>query len=182
MFEIKSKDESALLARNFKQLMVNLNWTSAVDFDLFAVYETKTGQIGIVYYGDQGDLNRLPYMQLSEDAGQGDEGGDNQETMLIAQLNEMKYVWVCAWDYNKVRSGEQGRFDSCDLHMTVISDQSEFKIPLDSNLFGNTAHILTIDNTNLIASSLINSSNVTTLRGLDSGALVSFLRSNLPNS
>jgi tellurite resistance protein TerA len=182
MFEIKSKNQSALLASNFTQLMVNLNWTSAVDFDLFAVYETKTGKVGIIYYGDQGDLNRFPYMQLSDDAGQGDEGGDNQETMIIAQLTEMKYVWVCAWDYNQVERGSKGRFDRCDLNMTVISDKGEFKVPLDSNIQGNTALVLTIDNTNPIVSSLINSSEVTTLQGLNSTQLVSFLKSSVPKS
>ena len=182
MFEIKSKNESALLARNFSQLMVNLNWTSPVDFDLFAVYETKSGQVGIVYYGDQGDLNRHPYMQLSEDAGIDDQGGDNQETMIIAQLDEMKYVWVCAWDYNMVKGGRAGRFDDCDLHMSVLSDQSEFKIPLDTHALGNTALVLTIDNTSMITSSLINSSEVMTLKGLDPNALVSFLRGTLSNS
>ena len=179
MFEIKSKNESALLARNFSQLMVNLNWTTAVDFDLFAVYESKSGKVGIVYYGDQGDLNQSPWMQLSEDAGIDDQGGDNQETMIIAKLDDMKYVWICAWDYNMVKTGREGRFDGCDLHMTVLSENNEFKIPLDTKDFGNIALVLTIDNTNLIASSLINSSEVSTLKGLDPNSLVTFLQSTL---
>ena len=179
MFEIKSKNQRALLTNNFSQLMVNLNWTSAVDFDLFAVYETKSGQVGIVYYGDQGDLNRHPYIQLSDDAGVDDQAGDNQETMVIAQLKDMKYIWVCAWDYNQVQRGSEGRFDQCDLHMAIISDREEFKIPLDSTRQGNTALILTIDNTSPITSSLINSSEVTTLQGLNPTALVSFLRGTL---
>lgn len=182
MFEIKSKNQSALLTKNFTQLMVNLNWTSAIDFDLFAVYETKSGQVGIVYYGDQGDLNRPPYIQLSDDAGVDDQEGDNQETMVIAQLNDMKYVWVCAWDYNRVQQGSQGRFDQCDLHMSVLSDRDEFKIPLDNTRQGNTALILTIDNSSPIASTLINSSEVTTLQGLNPNMLVAFLRGTLTSS
>lgn len=179
MFELKSKNQRAMLTKDFTQLMVNLNWTSAIDFDLFAVYETKSGQVGIVYYADQGDLNRHPYMQLSDDAGVDDEEGDNQETMVVAQLNDMKYVWVCAWDYNRVERGTEGRFDQCDLHMSVISDRDEFKIPLDTHRHGNTALVLTIDNSSPITSSLINSSEVTTLKGLNANSLVAFLRSTL---
>jgi uncharacterized protein involved in tellurium resistance len=179
MFEIKAKNQSALLTRDFTQLMVNLNWTSAIDFDLFAVYETKAGRIGIVYYADQGDLNRFPFMQLSEDQGEGDQGGDNQETMVIASLEDMQYVWVCAWDYNCVSQGIQGRFDRSDLNMTVMSDKGEFKLPLTDKNHGNTALVLTIDNTNFAASKLINSSEITTLNGLNPNQLVQFLKANL---
>jgi tellurite resistance protein TerA len=159
--------------------MVNLNWTSAIDFDLFAVYETKTGNLGIVYYADTGDLNTSPYMLLSDDEGVGDMGGDNQESLIISSLSEMKYVWVCAWDYNAVTQSRPGRFDGSDLNMTVIDDQGEYKIPLVDQRQGNTALVLTIDNTSPVLSRLINSSEVTTLLGLQPNDLIQFLKSSL---
>lgn len=179
MFEIKAKHQTAMISSNFTQLMVNLNWTSAVDFDLFAVYETKGGRIGIVYYGDMGDLNRAPFMQLSGDEGVGDKGGDNQETLIISSLSDMRYVWVCAWDYNSVMGARAGRFDNCDLNMTVVDDKGQYKLPLVDHRAGNTAVVLTIDNSSPVLSKLINSSEVTTLRGLDPSALVSFLKGTL---
>ena len=182
MFEIKSKNESAVISSNFSQLMVNLNWTTPVDFDLFAVYESKQGRLGIVYYGDMGDLNRFPSMQLSGDEGVGDTGGDHQESLIISSLADMKYVWVCAWDYNAVTQSLQGRFDNCDLNMTVIDDKGEYKLPLVDQRQGNTALVLTIDNTSPVLSKLINSSEVTTLSGLNPTELMGFLKSTLSTS
>ncbi len=179
MFEIKAKHQAAMISSNFTQLMVNLNWTSAIDFDLFAVYESKAGRVGIVYYGDMGDLNRSPFMQLSGDEGVGDEGGDNQETLIISSLSEMKYVWVCAWDYNAVMGSRAGRFDTCDLNMTVVDDKGQYKLPLVDTRQGNMALVLTIDNSSPVLSKLVNSSEITTLRGLDPNALVSFLKGTL---
>lgn len=182
MFEIKSKNESAAISSNFTQLMVNLNWTTAIDFDLFAVYESKQGKLGIVYYGDMGDLNGFPFMQLSGDEGVGDTGGDNQESLIISSLSEMKYIWVCAWDYNAVMQSKRGRFDDCDLNMTVIDDKGEYKLPLVDSRQGNMALVLTIDNTSPVLSKLINSSEVTTLSGLNPTSLVAFLKGTLNTS
>ena len=179
MFEIKSKNQSAVISSNFSQLMVNLNWTTPIDFDLFAVYETQQGRLGIVYYGDMGDLNRSPHMQLSGDEGVGDAGGDNQESLIISSLTEMKYVWVCAWDYNAVTQSSKGRFDNCDLNMTVIDDKGEYKIPLVDHRQGNTALVLTIDNSSPVLSKLVNSSEVTTLSGLNPTELMAFLKNTL---
>jgi len=179
MFEIKTKHQAAVISSHFTQLLVNLNWTSAIDFDLFAVYETKAGRVGIVYYGDMGDLNRAPFMQLSGDEGRDDQGGDHQETLIISSLAEMRYVWVCSWDYNAVMGGRAGRFDRCDLHMTVVDDKGQYKLPLVDTRSGNMALVLTIDNSSPVLSKLINSSEVTTLRGLDPTALVSFLKGTL---
>ena len=182
MFEIKSKNESAAISSNFTQLMVNLNWTTPIDFDLFAVYESKQGKLGIVYYGDMGDLNGFPFMQLSGDEGVGDTGGDNQESLIISSLSEMKYIWVCAWDYNAVMQSRRGRFDDCDLNMTVIDDKGEYKLPLVDSRRGNMALVLTIDNTSPVLSKLINSSEVTTLSGLNPTSLVAFLKGTLNTS
>lgn len=179
MFEIKSKNESAVISSNFSQLMVNLNWTTPIDFDLFAVYETKAGRLGIVYYGDMGNLNQFPFMLLSGDEGVGDTGGDNQESLVISSLSEMKYVWVCAWDYNAVTQAKRGRFDNCDLNMTVIDDRGEYKLPLVDHRQGNMALVLTIDNSSPVLSKLVNSSEVTTLAGLNPSEVVMFLKNTL---
>jgi len=76
----------------FKQLMVAMKWTTAADFDLAAAYENKEGKQGMVYFGELGDLNKFPFMQLSGDEGVGDSGGDNEETMRITKLDDMNYV------------------------------------------------------------------------------------------
>ena len=37
-------------------------------------------------------------MSLSGDAGVGDTGGDNEETMRIVRLDDMKKVWIFCWE------------------------------------------------------------------------------------
>ena len=76
----------------FKQLMVSMKWTTAADFDLAAAYEDKNGKNGLVYFGELGDLNAFPFMQLSGDEGVGDKGGENEETMRITKMDDMKYI------------------------------------------------------------------------------------------
>ena len=57
--ELKQKGSEANVG-GFKQLMVSMKWTTAADFDLAAAYEAKDGNIGLVYFGELGDLNTLP--------------------------------------------------------------------------------------------------------------------------
>ena len=78
--ELTQKGDAAEVG-NFKQLLVTMKWTTAADFDLAAAYEGKDGKKGMVYFGDLGNLNSFPFMQLSGDEGQGDTGGDNEEQM-----------------------------------------------------------------------------------------------------
>src|SRR5210317_1849548 len=103
--DLKQKGTEANVG-GFKQLMVSMKWTTAADFDLAAAYESKDGKQGLVYFGDLGDMNEFPYMQLSKDEGVGDKGGDNEETMRITRLDDMNYVWILCWDYGMVQSGQ----------------------------------------------------------------------------
>jgi hypothetical protein len=63
--------------------------------------------------------------------------------------------------------------------MTVIDDKGDYKLPLVDQRQGNTALVLTIDNTSPVLSKLINSSEVTTLSGLNPAELMSFLKNTL---
>lgn len=175
MFTLKEKDSNAYLS-DFSQLMVNMTWTTAQDFDLFAVYETKSGSRNIVYYDTPGDLNDFPYMKLSGDAGVDEQAGDNVESLTIVDLSQMKYVWLCCWDYNKVTSGTPISFGNSDLKIAVMDDTGQnFEVPMASFDNGNVVCIATIDNSSPISTKLHNSSKVSTLRGLDPESLMSFL-------
>ncbi len=164
--ELKQKGASANVG-SFKQLLVSMKWTTAADFDLAAVYETKDGRKGLVYFGDLGDLNGFPYMQLSGDEGVGDAGGDNEEQMRIASLDEMKYVWILCWDYGKVQDGAPARFSDSDVKLNVMDDRgTNHDVVLDSGQMGNVALIATIDNSSPIGGQLVNTSKAGTLKGL----------------
>jgi tellurite resistance protein TerA len=102
--ELKQKGSEANVG-GFKQLMVAMRWSTAADFDLAAAYETKDGKQGLIYFGEKGDLNAFPFMELSGDEGVGDTGGKNEEIMRITKLEDMKSVWIMCWDYGKVKDG-----------------------------------------------------------------------------
>jgi uncharacterized protein involved in tellurium resistance len=138
---------------------------------LAALYESKDGQKGMVYYGNRGDLNAFPFMQLSGDEGVGDTGGNNEETMRIVNLEEIKKVHLVAWDYNKVRTGETARFGSSNAAISVLDDKGEsHQCLLATSDEANVAIIATIDNSSPIGAKLINRSRVARLEGLDDAA------------
>lgn len=152
----------------FKQLMVSMKWSTAADFDLAAAYETKEGKQGLAYFGDMGNLNDFPYLQLSGDEGVGDTGGDNEETMRITKLDDMKYVWLLCWDYGKVQEGAPARFRDSDVNLSVIDDKgNSHDVTFDTGDTGNVALIATIDNSSPVGAKLINSSKAGTLKGLN---------------
>lgn len=152
---------------SIKQLLASLTWTSAIDFDLAALYEGKNGTKGMIYYNEKGDLNAFPFMQLSGDEGVGDSGGDNEETLRIVDLSEMKTVHLVAWDYKKVTSGEAARFGQSDASISIMDDKGEkHQCKLASDAEANVAIIATIDNSSAIGAKLINQSKTGKLSGL----------------
>jgi len=164
--ELKQKGETANVG-GFKQLMITMKWTTAADFDLAAAYENKEGKPGLVYFGELGDLNAFPFMQLSGDEGVGDKGGENEEIMRIAKLDDMKYVWIMCWDYGKVKDESAARFKDSDVKLSVVDDKgTTHNITLDTGDMGNIALIATIDNSSPIGAKLVNSSKAGTLKGL----------------
>ena len=91
----------------------------------------------------------------------------------------MKYVWICAWDYQNVIALKAGRFENTDLKATVVDNMNnQISIPLVDHTQGNTALIFIIDCSNLLTTTLINASKVTTLQGLNPNTLVKFLQEN----
>ncbi|MDM8525472.1 hypothetical protein QUF80_19055 [Desulfococcaceae bacterium HSG8] len=164
--ELKQKGTEVNVS-GFKQMMVSMKWTTAADFDLGAVYETREDKKGIVYFGDMGNLNAFPYMQLSGDEGVGDTGGDNEETMRVTKLDDMKYVWIMCWDYGKVQDGSPARFKESDISLSLMDDKGiTYNVTLDTGDMGNVALLATIDNSNPIGAKLINTSKAGTLKGL----------------
>lgn len=163
--DLKQKGESAAVG-NFKQLLVSMKWTTAADFDLAAAYEKKDGTKGLIYFGELGDLNSFPYMQLSGDEGVGDSGGDNEETMRITQLDEIKNLWIFCWDYGQVQKGGPARFSDSDVKLSVMDDRgTTHNVSLETGMTGNVACIATITN-GPVGAQLVNTSSAGTLKGL----------------
>ncbi|MCP4808057.1 MAG: hypothetical protein GY913_31625 [Proteobacteria bacterium] len=163
--ELKQKGQSANVG-SFKQLLVTMKWTTAADFDLAVCYQRKGGQYGLCYFGDLGNLNDFPYIQLSGDEGQGDSGGDNEEQLRITKLDDMEALWILCWDYGQVQKGAPARFADSDVSLTVMDDSgNSHGVTLDAGAFGNTAVLATIEN-GAVGPKLTNTSKAGTLKGL----------------
>lgn len=163
--ELKQKGAEASVG-SFKQLLVSMKWTTAADFDLAACYQKKDGTKGLVYFGDQGNLNEFPYIQLSGDEGVGDKGGENEESLRVTRLDDMKFVWLLCWDYGQVNAGKPARFAESDVSMTVMDDTGKsLTVRLDTGALGNVALVATIENSP-VGAKLINASKAGTLKGL----------------
>ena len=164
--ELKQKGQEAQLG-GIKQFMVTLKWTTAADFDLAAVYETRDGRTGIIYFGDKGDLNAFPFMQLSGDEGVGDTGGDNQEDMRVTRIDDMKFIWILCWDYGAVTEGKAARFANSDVSVSIMDDKgTSHAVSLDTGDTGNTCVVATIDNSSPLGAKFVNTSKAGTLKGL----------------
>jgi uncharacterized protein involved in tellurium resistance len=163
--ELKQKGQETFIP--LMQLMATMKWTTAADFDLAALYETTDGKIGLVYFGDRGDKNAFPYINLNEDSGVGDKGGNNEEVLFITRLDELKHVWIFCWDYNRTQKGEAARFADSDVQIIIESNSgTSVAVKLDSMESGNITCIASIDNTSSNGARLINTSKVATLNGL----------------
>jgi tellurite resistance protein TerA len=162
---LKQKGEETSIS--LKNLTVKMTWTAAADFDLAALYKTKNDVAGLIYFGDLGDLKNFPFMALNKDEGVGDSAGNKEEVLTIAKLDEMKFVWLLCWDYNRVKIGEMARFADSDvvLSFTDQSGQSNL-VNIDTQESGNVCCLAVIDNSSSIGAMLINASRPATLQGL----------------
>ncbi|MGK7904408.1 MAG: stress response protein [Hormoscilla sp.] len=151
------------------KLIVTLHWTANVDLDLMAFYKTKDDRTGAVLSanypgGNQGSLSSFPYIKLSQDAGVGARGGDNQEELGISKLEEMAEVYICTINYTDASVRKDSSFSDYDGGVVVRDDRGEsVAIPLDATEKGHIAIIAKIDNTSPIGAKLINENRVVSL-------------------
>lgn len=164
---LKRKGEEAYVS--IKQLMVTLKWTAAVDLDLMAFYKTKDGNVGGIFSdnyagGSMGELNSFPFIQLSEDAGVGAKGGENEEVLRITKLDNMAEVYICTINFTDASQKQESRFSKYDAEVTVVDDKGEsVAVPLDANISGTVAVIAKIDNSGFMGAKLINENRIMTM-------------------
>jgi|SaaInl8_200m_RNA_FD_contig_123_8634_length_3055_multi_8_in_0_out_2_3 tellurite resistance protein TerA len=162
--ELKQKGTNAALGA-FKQLKVSLIWTSAVDLDLMAFYKTKDGKTGGVYSdnyagGSFGDLNQFPFIQLSGDEGVGAVGGDNQEDLRIAKLDDFEELNIVAVNFTDASSDTNKVFADYDARVEVTTDRGDsHTVVLDSGQSGSVAVLCKFKN-DFMGASLVNNSEV----------------------
>jgi tellurite resistance protein TerA len=165
--DLVQKGQTADLADTFKQLKLTASWTEAADLDVAAAYEKKDGTKGLVYFGNQGDLNAFPFIKLDKDAGVGNKAaaGGNQETLKVTKLDDIKTLHLIVWDYGNIERGEPGRFGG--VKIALIDDTgANHTVKLDGNNLANVVVLATIDNASAIGPKLVNTSKSGVLKGL----------------
>jgi uncharacterized protein involved in tellurium resistance len=153
------------------ELTVTLSWHAQVDLDLMAFYKTQSGEVGGIYSsmyadGGQGDLHSFPHMRLSQDAGVGAGGGDEEkeETLQIKTLDEIAELYLVAMNFTDASRNRKSEFASFDGRVTVRNEEGkEITVVLSSKEQGPVAVFARIEQTNkLIGPVLHNESRVMT--------------------
>lgn len=161
---LKNSGEEAYVS--VKQLRATLKWTAAVDLDLMVFYKAKDGKVGGVFSdnyagGTMGNLNTFPFIMLSQDAGVGAKGGENEEDVRITKLDDMAELYICTLNFTDASQNRAASFSRYDAHIVVADDRGEsVGVPLDSTQNGTVAVIAKIDNTSPMGAKLINLNKV----------------------
>jgi len=161
---LKTKGEEAYVS--LKQLMTTLKWTAPVDLDLMAFYKTKDGNVGGIFSdnyagGSMGSLNTFPFVQLSEDAGVGAKGGENEEVLRITKLDHLEELYICTINFTDASQNRISKFSDYDAQVFVVDDKGEsITVPLDSSQPGTVAVIAKIDNSGIMGAKLINQNSI----------------------
>jgi len=139
-----------------KNLVATLSWQKAIDLDLYAFYQTKSGAVGKVFYGSRGSLTSSPYIELDKDAGVGDKGGKNEENIRFADLSHYKHILIVANIFAKANAN----FAQFGGTVVVKAEDQSFEVPLTAKDGGSWCTIAHIDNTNPISPQLKNVNTV----------------------
>lgn len=168
--ELKDKGQEVNLP-DISQAVIALNWTDPVDLDLMAMIEKKDGSTHGVFTsnldGDMGNLNAFPFLTLSEDAGVGATGGENEEVIKMTKVDpDIAKIRLVALNYTDAKAkNEDVSFANYNGKIQIKNQSGEsFEVPLKSEDKGTVALIATIDNTGIVGPKLINESSVMNLR------------------
>jgi tellurite resistance protein TerA len=110
---------------------VVLEWSSTDDFDLALAYQDTTGDKGLIYFQNKGNLNSFPYMQITQDEGTGIKAGvfkmfgiksKKQEQISIANMDKIKTAYLICWDWKK-GDHDKASFDKSDAKISIVDSE-----------------------------------------------------------
>lgn len=165
---LQQKGDTAVMPATFREMLVSLKWTKAVDLDLMAFFKKKDGSVGSVFTsqmgGSMGDLNSFPFIKLSGDAGVGDKGGNNEEKITISKIDPtIAEIYLVVVNYHAASKGLAESFKTYDGQLEVKTDTGEsFGMLLDSPESGVAAVIARIDNTGIAGPKLVKENRIVT--------------------
>jgi tellurite resistance protein TerA len=162
---LQGRGDSAPLNMSSGQISAALNWKANVDLDLHCFYSTKAvagekksggffaslfgsgnsgreAQSGHIYFGARGKIGQFPYIELDQDAGVGDQGGDNEENIRLGDVAVIDQAIIVANIFNKPNA----RFATYDGAVTIFAGERSIEVPLMESAPGAWCIIAQIDN------------------------------------
>jgi tellurite resistance protein TerA len=162
---LQGQGDSAELKVLSGQISAQLIWTASVDLDLHCFYETKShtaessggflsslfggsksksipAEEGRIYFGNRGALSKSPFIELDQDAGIGDQGGDNEENIRFGDISVINRAIIVANIYGKPNA----RFGTYDGRVSIKAGEQEILVPLNTKEMGAWCVIAEIDN------------------------------------
>lgn len=158
---LQGQGDSAPLAVTSGEVKAQLVWSASVDLDLHCFYRTRASEEssggflsslfggggsgpkeGHIYFGNRGRLSDSPYIELDQDAGIGDQGGDNEENMRLGDISAIDRVLIAVNIYNKPNAS----FGTYDGRVVVRAGAQEIEVPLTTREMGAWCVIAEISN------------------------------------
>jgi len=142
-----------------------LRWKANVDLDLHCFYVTQASApsqggggffsklfgagsterlstSGHIYFRDRGSLSQAPFIELDQDAGIGDQGGDNEENIHFGDISMSQEAIIVANIFNKPNAC----FGDYDGSVIVKSGEQEVVVPLVEQTTGVWSVITKVEN------------------------------------
>ena len=140
-------------------LTVILDWVEPVELDLMAFYQSCDGKIGVVYYADQGKLDKFPHIALNDEQGMTQMLGERQMELRIANVSAHQHIFLMGYTYNQSVSN----FSRFGATLSLYSDRGPtWTLELNATQIGQWYIIAQIDNQNFDVPQLINLNRVQT--------------------
>ncbi len=121
-------------------ITATLTWTSDIDFDLSVLaFCENTGKHAFIYYSNKSYYSgKKTDIKLDKDAGIGDVGGNNSETIKLRLTDEFTHYVFMVWDYKMLMQDKTARFTKSDLAITyTLNDKEQLMTKLNSFEEGN---------------------------------------------
>ena len=163
---LQGQGDSATLNTTEGQISAQLMWSASVDLDLHCFYQSREVTVeqsgggflqslfggggpktydseeGHIYFANRGSLSTPPYIELDQDAGIGDTGGDNEENMRIGDIAVIERALIAVNIFNKPNA----RFGTYDGRVILRAGEQEIVVSLDTKKTGAWCVIAEIDN------------------------------------
>lgn len=164
---LKGRGDSAPLMSVEGQVQATLRWKASVDLDLHCFYvsqetsassstgffsklfggggsSSSVGGSGHIYFRNRGSIQEAPFIELDQDAGIGDQGGENEENIRFGEISKVKEAIIVANIFNKPNAC----FGDYDGSVIIRAGSQEIVVPLIEKKQGAWCVIAKIENKN----------------------------------